>query len=282
MALITIEDAAKLAPVFNTKFGHLLYKTGCKLFSVDALSAVYDANEQYLGVDFATHTLQYLKTDYQIGNYERLATLPEGPFITISNHPYGGIDGLVLIEMIGRTRPDYKVMVNKILAYLKSAMPNMITVTPTGKEKTVPTQESLKGIRIAMEHVREGHPLGLFPSGAVSDLSLKEWKIRDRQWQEPAIRLIKKLNVPIIPIRFFDRNSLFYYALGLINSEVRLTRLCREGINKGGKNVRLAIGEVISPARQKEFTDLGEFRAFLRSCVYDMPRPDKFIRRSEI
>ena len=281
MALISQEDAARLSPVFKGKWGGRLYKLACKITSLDDLSAVYEANCMHKGTDFATHTLEYLKTDYLIGGYERLSNLPEGAFITISNHPYGGIDGLVLVDLIGRVRKDYKVMVNKILGYLEALSPSTISVTPTGNTKTAPTRDSLRGVRLAMEHVRDGHPLGLFPSGAVSDLSLKELSIRDRAWQEPVLRMIMKLNVPILTIRFFDRNSLYYYLLGLIDWKVRLTRLCREGINKGGKRVRVGIGNIITPDKQKEFTDIASFGAFLRSSVYDMPLPEEFIKRSQ-
>ena len=131
--------------------------------------------------------------------------------------------------------------------------------------------------------VRNGETLCLFPAGAVSDLKPKEgWIIRDREWQDAAIKLIMKAGVPIVPVRFFDRNSLFYYILGLIDFRVRLLRLCHEITNKKGKPVRVGIGEVISVEEQKQYTDLQKFKAFLRSKVYDMPVPESFIPRSEL
>ena len=142
-------------------------------------------------------------------------------------------------------------------------------MTPTGNERTAPTKESLRGIKEAIEHVRAGHPLGIFPSGAVSDLSLKDRCIRDRQWQEPVIRLIKKLRVPVVPVKFMDRNSDFYYSLGLIDWKVRLLRLVAEVFNKKGKPTRIAIGEIISPDQLSEFNDIKEFSDFLRNKVYN-------------
>ena len=111
--------------------------------------------------------------------------------------------------------------------------------------------------------------LGLFPSGAVSDLSLKDGCIRDREWQEPVIRLIKKLNVPIVPVHFIDRNSNFYYSLGLIDWKVRLLRLTAEVFNKRGKRTRIAIGEIITPEQQDEFSDIRLFGEFIRNKVYN-------------
>ena len=111
--------------------------------------------------------------------------------------------------------------------------------------------------------------MGLFPSGAVSDLSLKDRCIRDREWQEPVIRLIKKLNVPVVPVHFLDRNSNFYYSLGLLDWRVRLLRLLAEVFNKRGKVTRIALGEIIFPEQLQEFDDIGILRDFLRNKVYN-------------
>ena len=198
-----------------------------------------------------------------------LHELPEGPFITISNHPYGSIDGVMLVDMFGHIRKDYKVMVNKILSRIETLQDNFICVTPTGTERTAPTRDSIQGIKDALSHVRAGHPLGIFPSGAVSDLSLKDGCIRDREWQEAVIRLIRKLNVPVVPVHFLDRNSDLYYSLGLIDWRIRLLRLPAEVFNKRGKRTRIAIGKVIMPEQQDEFMDIRSFGEFLRSKVYN-------------
>ena len=118
--------------------------------------------------------------------------------------------------------------------------------------------------------MHSGGVLGIFPSGAVSDLSLKDRCIRDRQWQEPVIRLIKKLGVPVVPVHFLDRNSDFYYSLGLIDWRVRLLRLPAEVFNKKGKRTRIAIGEIITPQQQQEFKDMDSFSDFLRNKVYNL------------
>jgi putative hemolysin len=160
-------------------------------------------------------------------------------------------------------------MVNKFLERIDALGVNFICVTPTGEDRTTPTRDSIQGIKDAIAHIRSGGVLGVFPSGAVSDLSLKDRCIRDREWQEPVIRLIKKMNVPIIPVHFIDRNSNFYYSLGLIDWKVRLLRLVAEVFNKRGKRTRIAIGEIIYPEQQDEFTDLDKFGMFLRNKVYN-------------
>ena len=129
---------------------------------------------------------------------------------------------------------------------------------------------------------KEGEPLALFPSGAVADLKPRQgWILSEREWQDAAVRLIRKARVPVVPIRFFDRNSWFYYALGLLDYRIRFTRLFHEVANKRGSHPRLGIGETLSVAQQDAIPD-EQFKAFLRSSVYDMPLPAHFVKRSEL
>ena len=97
-----------------------------------------------------------------------------------------------------------------------------------------------------------------------------------------AIRLSRKARVPIGPVRFFDRNSRFYYALGLIDYRVRFVRLFHELFNKRGTCPRVGIGAPISVEEQEQYPDLQSFKSFLRSSVYDMPLPETFVNRSEL
>ena len=280
MPVISVEEAQRLLPKLDSKAGAALIRRLMHLAAVDRVNDLYDRNCQHRGPDFADGILRDIGVDYQVGNAERLQQLPEGAFITVSNHPYGHVDGMVLVDLFAHLRADYKVMVNQILGHIQALSPNFIKVIPTGNEKTGPKAASLNGVRETLAHLREGHPMGFFPSGAVSDLSLKDHAIRDRQWQEPVLRLIQKAGVPVIPVRFFDRNSLFFYRLGLIDWKVRLLRLCWEVTNKKGKDVRIGIGEAISVERQKACATLEEFGQLLRSSVYDMPLPGTFVRRS--
>ncbi len=272
MALLTYTDLEQISPLFKGKSGHILANCLMKLFAVDKVCELYDNNEEYLGVDFAHHILQDIGVNYTVIGSEILEELPKGAFITISNHPYGSIDGIMLIDLIGRYRPDFKVLVNQFLGYIKRLEPNFIKVVPTGKQKEGIKKESLRGIMQSLKHLQAGAPLGLFPSGAVSDLSIKDGCIRDREWQMSAIQLIKKSRVPVVPIRFRDRNSMFYYLLGLIDWRLRVTRLPREVFNKRNKTTRVEILPIITVEEQDKYSNIEEFRTFLRSTIYPIPK----------
>ena len=267
--LLTLDELEKATPLFRGRCGNAFCRTLMRMLSIDKVNDLYERNSLIKGPDFARAVLEEIGVEYEILNPEVLRHLPHGPFITISNHPYGHIDGVMLVDLFGHIRPDFKVMVNKFLGRIEALQDNFICVTPTGEERAVPTKDSLQGVKEALAHIRSGGVLGLFPSGAVSDLNVRDGCIRDREWQEPVMRLIKKLNVPIVPVHFLDRNSNFYYSLGLVDWRLRLLRLVPEVFNKRGKRQRIAIGEIISPEIQAEFTDLARFSIFLRNKVYN-------------
>ena len=264
MSLLSLDDLEKAAPLFRGRLGNALGTGLMKMLSVDKVNALYDKHSSVVGPEFAGEVLEDLGVEYEVIHKEVLDSL-----ITISNHPYGSLDGVMLVDLFGHIRPDFKVMVNRFLGRIKALDSNFICVTPTGSERSTPTKDNIQGIRDAVAHIRDGHPLGIFPSGAVSDLSIKDRCIRDRQWQEAVLRLIKKMKVPVVPVHFLDKNSNFYYSLGLIDWRIRLLRLPAEVFNKNGKKTRIAIGQIITPQQQEEIRDPEQFGLFLRNKVYN-------------
>jgi putative hemolysin len=276
MKLIDIKDFESVSPAFRGKWGNRLAIFCMRLLGFEKVNRVYEGISHHKGVEFTSRWLKKTGVNYIVGNAERLKHLPEGAFITVSNHAYGGLDGVIMIDLMVRVRPDYKFMVNKILGLVKTMSDNFISVSPTGNKKTEVSATSLSGIRQTLKSLSGGHPIGFFPSGAVSDFSLKDMRVRDREWQESVLNLIYHAKVPIIPIRFFDQNSTFFYFLGVINWRIRLIRMAHELFNKSKKPHRLGIGDTITVEEQKQFTTVKSLGEFLRKAVYDMPLPGKF------
>ena len=274
MALITMKDIEGISPVFKGKFGNGLARLTMRNTGVDKLAERYGRHEDLSGPEFVSAFLKDLNFNYEVQGLEHLQPVLNGPFITISNHPYGGLDGLILIDLFGHLREDYMVMANKFLSMVKTISDNFISVVPKTNATNGISQESVDGIRKAIKHIKEGHPLGLFPSGAVSDFSFKDLCVRDREWQQSAAGLIRFLKVPVIPVRFFNRNSNWFYFLGLVNWRLRTLRLPREVLNKIGKTVKLGIGEVISVEEQMCVSE-ADFASMLRSSVYGIVKSNK-------
>lgn len=280
--VIDPKELENFSPLFRGSLGNMLSTMLMHFLSVDKVNHVYQNSFAHKGADFASGLLHDMGVQYAIGNHERLSQLPKGPFITISNHPYGGLDGIMTIDMMARIRPDYKFMVTNMLSRVKTLEDNFITVTSRTNQTDGQSAISLRGIRDTLEHLKKGHPVGFFPSGAVSDFNLKTFKIRDREWQKGILKLIYNAKVPIVPIRFFDHNSSFFYFLGLINWRIRSLRMPAELFNKKNKMLRIAIGETIREEKQKRFSNYEELGEYLRRMVYNMPLPGHFAPKNEI
>lgn len=266
-----------MTPLFRGSIGGALARGVMRLLSVDKVNALYDRHSQLRGADFAHSVLEDLEVEYEVfvDTHEALVQLDnlgkDVPFITISNHPYGHIDGLILADYFGHRRTDYKMMVNQFLSRVEALSPSLIPVTPTGVERKAATTESIMGVRRALTHLRSGGALGLLPSGAISDLSLRDGCVRDREWQPAIIAFMAKAKVPILPVHFLDKNSMFFYVLGLVDWRVRLLRLPSEVFNKAHRPVRLVLGSLISVEEQQQYLathTLEEYGHWLRKKVY--------------
>jgi putative hemolysin len=277
MKVVDMNDFESISSFFKGKIGHGFAEFIMRFCAIDKVNRVYDRSFDYSGAEFTSRLLNDLNVSYVVGYAERLKMLPEGAFITVSNHPYGGLDGIILVDLFAGIRADYKFMVNNVISRVKTLKQNFISVNPTGNKKNGVTGTNLNAIRETLSHLHGGHPMGFFPSGAVSDFSLKDLIIRDRKWQTSVIHLIRSVKVPVLPVRFFDTNSAFFYFLGLINWRVRSLRLPSEVFNKTKQNPRIGIGNIISVREQEHYSDCESLGTFLRKAVYEMPIPDLFI-----
>jgi len=197
MGLVTAKEVAKATKLDKYGLiGTFLSWSFLKITRISNMNRRYDKISHLNAPDFLDAVLEQYEIDYQIPE-EDLRRLPkEGPFITVSNHPLGGIDGIVLLKLMLQNRTDYKVMANFLLQRFEPIADHIFPVNPFEDRKDV--RSSLTGFKNAMLHLRAGSPLGIFPAGEVS--TTKEGKaIVDREWEESAIKLIRKAEVPVYP-----------------------------------------------------------------------------------
>lgn len=257
-------------PVFKGRFGNTLIKAVFSLSGINKVNKVYDTSKHLTGLEFVNHMLDNLGIIRKFENYEVVESFKDTPFITVSNHPYGHLDGIIAISAVAGFRKDFKVMVNWILMQIDTMEEFFIGVNPFPKKnKMSAVKSSVGGIKQCLDHLAEGHPLGLFPAGGVSRPAL-DGKVIDREWQESTIKLIKRARVPVIPMYISGSNSLLYQLLGYIGWRVRTARLLHEVTNKKGKTIYVRFGEPISVEEQDKFTDIEKFGEFLKGKTYEM------------
>lgn len=233
---------------------------------LNRVNRLYAENSGRHSLDFIDAILENLGVKHDISDVE-IGNIPlSGPFITVSNHPLGGIDGLLLLKIIASRRSDFKVFGNFLLQRIKPISNHILPVNPFDKKQSM--KSSVTGLMQARRHLEAGHGLGIFPAGEVS--SINDRSVQDRQWTNAAIKFIRNTGVPVVPVYFHGQNSNLFYLLGLINPMLRTVKLPSELFNKRNKTVGIRIGHVIDPADQSEFGDLSELGRYLRTRTYSL------------
>lgn len=265
--LIDMELLQSISPVFKKWYGPLLAKCAMKIGGFDKVNRVYDSAKFKTGTDIEDAMIDGLGITRKVHNIEVLEQFAGKPFITVSNHPYGHIDGIMLIGEVAKIRPDFKVMVNWMLGLIDIMGDHFIGVNPYSSDAV--KKSSLSGVKECLDHLKENHPLGFFPAGAVSK-NIGGNKVKDRDWQEGVLKLIKKAKVHVVPVYISGQNSWFFNFLDKIDWRIRTVRLCHELDTKKGKTIHMVFGNPISPEEQSQFDDVKLFGEFLKEKTYSL------------
>ena len=278
MALVTSKEISKVLGLqklgfIGTFIGWLLIK----VLRISALNRIYNRNKNKSDLDFLNGVLDDCNIEFHVPE-EDLKRIPkDGAFITISNHPLGGVDGILLLKLLLEKRADYKIIANFLLHRIEPLKPYVMPVNPFENRKDA--KSSVAGIKSALSHLKEGKPLGIFPAGEVS--TYKDGKLKvDKPWEQGAVRLIKKAEVPVIPIYFHAKNSRLFYILSKISDTLRTAKLPSEVISQEGKVIKVRIGKPIYVKDQQEYKDMNSFYEFIRKKTYMLANP--FEKKSKL
>jgi putative hemolysin len=271
MGLVSSKEVAKAINVdkfgiFGTFMGWLLLK----VLRISTANDIYNKHKHKKDLEFLNGLLNEFQIEFEIPE-EDLKRIPkDGPFITISNHPLGGIDGILLLKLLLEHRTDYKIIANFLLHRIEPLKPYVMPVNPFENHKDA--KSSVAGIKSALLHLREGKPLGLFPAGEVS--TYRDGKLMvDKPWEEGAVRLIKKAQVPVIPIYFHAKNSKLFYFLSRISDTLRTAKLPSELLSQKKRVIKVRIGRPISIEDQNTYSEIPAFSEFLRKKTYMLANP---------
>ncbi|WP_299121802.1 lysophospholipid acyltransferase family protein [uncultured Winogradskyella sp.] len=266
MGLVTAKEVAKAIHAdkygfVGTFFGWLLMK----VLKISTLNRIYNRNKHLSELEFLNGILDEFQIKFEIPEEDMKRLPKEGPYITISNHPLGGIDGILLLKLMIEQRSDFKIIANFLLHRIEPLKPYIMPVNPFEDRKDV--KSSISGFKNAIMHLRDGHPLGVFPAGEVS--TYKDGKlVVDKQWEEAAMKLIQKANVPVVPIYFHAKNSRLFYRLSKISDTLRTAKLPSELLTQKRRTIKVRIGRPISVKDQNEHESLPDFSDFLRRKTY--------------
>lgn len=251
--------------------GTIIAETLRRIFKYNKLNKVYSELYDKDPIILINSLLEQLDLKYELPD-EDLKNIPgEGAFITISNHPYRGIDSMLLYKLVHDKRQDFKIMASYLLHDLEPLRDIIIPVNTF--ETSNKTRTSYSGIKEAINHLQGGHCIGIFPTGETSSLLEVSKVILDKAWQKSALKLIKSARVPVIPVYFHGTNKRLLHIVGRIHPLLRTSKLPSELVKKKNRTIKVRIGTPITVKEQTGFYDLSKYGRYLRARTYSLGSP---------
>lgn len=238
-----------------------------KLICQKEINEVLSHSGHLKGVEFATASLEHLNIRYKIHNLERVER--DRRYIIVSNHPMGGLDGIIMMELFGKIFKEVKFVVNDLLYHLEPLQPLFIPINKYGRQ-------SSESVKMIQESYQSDAQILYFPAGLCSRLT--KGKIEDLEWKRSYINQAIKYKRDILPIYFDGKNSTLFYRVANIRKRLGIKfnfetiLLPREMFKKRGSSFDIYIGEAISYQKLMEERATSKWNSQIREEVYSLKK----------
>ncbi len=264
MKIITTEEFAKATKLDKLKMPGLAALL-MEVMKINQVNEVFAQAQHKNGIEFIDAILAGCGVEIEFDERDLKNIPKEGSFIAIANHPYGGIEGLVLLKMLLTVRADAKLMANFLLKKIPNLSDYFIAVNPF---ENIEHSSSISGLKNTLELLNQGTPIGIFPAGEVSTFDMESQQVTDRLWHPVVGKIIAKAKVPVVPVYFHGNNGLLFNLLSMIHPALRTAKLPSELFNKQGQTIKLRIGKPINIADYPEYNNSTKLLSFLRARTY--------------
>ncbi len=178
---------------------------------------------------------------------EEIARIPrDGPLVVTANHPHGLVDGMVMAELIGRIRSDYKILTRSLLTGVAEIDQFMLPVPFAHDPDALAKNVEMR--RLAMRHLSDGGVIALFPAGVVASADRFFGPAVERDWNAFTAKMIQRSGANVLPMRFPGQNSRAYQIASLVSPTIRQGLLLYEVKHALDRAQRPYIGHPILPA----------------------------------
>lgn len=240
-----------------------------QLLGIKALNQIYEESrdKNSSAGDFSERVLNLLGISFEMPQ-ETITILQEikGPVVFVANHPFGGIEAMLLFRLMSQIRSDYRIIGNFLLEKIEELRDNLILVDPF--ESPASVQANLAPLKALIGYLKQGGMVGVFPSGQVSAFELKSGRIKELDWNPSIAKIIQKTQASVVPIFFEGRNSLLFQMAGIIHPRLRTALLVREFVNPNCKKISYQVGKIITPEKIATIQDPVALNHYLKSKTY--------------
>ncbi|UWQ90981.1 lysophospholipid acyltransferase family protein [Aliisedimentitalea scapharcae] len=196
---------------------------------------------------------------------EQIRNIPaDGPVVVVANHPHGMVDGMILAELIGQRREDYRILTRSVLTGLDEAATSFMIPVPFPHDPEA--QRKMVEMRAnAMTHLKEGGVVALFPSGVV--MSSDSWfgPAIEQEWNVFTAQMIRRSGARVVPIFFPGSNSRWYLIANRVSAILRQGLLLHEIVRSCNRPQKPVIGKPLTDEEMQPLQkDPRGFMAWLR------------------
>ena len=236
-----------------------------RIIHQDEINEVLSVHGHKQGVEFIDSVLQFMNVSYRVEGIENISL--EGRYLFASNHPLGGLDGMILIHLLGKKFPEVRFPVNDLLMHIKPLHSVFIAVNKHGAQ-------SSQNARILEQAYSSDGQILYFPAGLCS--RKQKGKIEDLEWKKNFITKAVKHHREIVPIYFSGRNSNFFYNLAKIRgflgikANIEMLYLVDEMFKQKGKNITVRIGKPIPYSTFDSSKPPQAWAMWVKKKVYEM------------
>ncbi len=238
-----------------------------RFFMPEALVQSYSAsrNDGQSAADFAANMLKHLNIRYRVEDSDLRRIPAAGSALVVANHPFGILEGLILVDMLERVRSDYRIVASSLLSTTPALRQRVFFVNPF--ENATPLENG-RSLRSSIEWLNSGGLLVMFPAGEVSHLNFAESPIADPKWNSASARFARKAGCPTVPLFFDGANSLPFQMLGAIHPRLRTLNLAQELVKKNSHIIQVRVGTAIAAGVLKKYPDAEAATQYLRARTY--------------
>jgi putative hemolysin len=222
-----------------------------KSLALNQLNAIYESGRTDNPIHFIDNILAYLNIKVELREQDLERIPKQGSVMVMANHPFGGIEGLLMAKIIKKVRPDVKILANDILHRIPELRELFFFVNPFGTKESI--KKNLTGLRQVKSWLDDSGVLGSFPAGEVASFNAKTRKIQEPAWNSNLAKMASSAKATIVPMYFSGNNSLSFHLAGLIHPRLRTALLAHQFVNKKNHTLKVSIG---NPIRYKEYQHL--------------------------
>lgn len=227
----------------------------------------FEKQGKFHGQAFWRGALDVMKIDLTTPQ-DQIDNIPKtGPVVLVANHPHGMVDGMVMADLVGRARTDYKILTRAFLTDIDEDAGNFMIPVPFPHEEDAQVK-MVEMRRKAMAHLKTGGMIALFPSGVVASSDSMFGPAVEREWNLFTAKMIRTSGARVVPCFFQGSNSRWYQIANQLSPTLRQSLLIHEIVNACGRPQNPIVGKPFDDDEVKErLSDPRSFMTWLREAT---------------